>query len=89
MSHTYIIIDDNQEDVAKTQAIAERFRNLSFVASANNYDDGVNLILEHQPRLVFLEVDPTDKKSNLSLALINELYRYLTVVQKIIITKQC
>ena len=86
MSHTYIIIDDNQEDVAKTQAIAGRFRNLSFVASANNYDDGVNLILEHQPRLVFLEIDPSDKKSNLSLALINELYRYLSVVPKIIVT---
>lgn len=86
MSHTYIIIDDSQDDVVKTQAVAERFRNLSFVASANNYDDGVNLILEHQPRLVFLEIDPSDKKSNLSLALINELYRYLSVVPKIIVT---
>jgi len=86
MSHTFIIIDDNQDDVAKTQAIAERFRNLSFLASANSYDDGVNLILEHQPHLVFLEIDPTDKKSNLSLSLINELYRYLKLVPKIIIT---
>ena len=85
MSHTFIIIDDNQDDVAKTQAIAERFRNLSFLASANNYDDGVNLILEHQPHLVFLEIAPSDKKSNLSLSLINELYRYLPVVPKIII----
>jgi DNA-binding LytR/AlgR family response regulator len=86
MSHTFIIIDDNQDDVAKTQAIAERFRNLSYLASANNYDDGVNLILEHQPHLVFLEIDPSDKKSKLSLSLINELYRYLPVVPKIIIT---
>jgi len=86
MSHTFIIIDDSQEDVAKTQAIAERFRNLSFLASANNYDDGVNLILEHQPHLVFLEIDPADKKSNLSLSLINELYRYLKNVPKIIVT---
>ena len=86
MKQTYIIIDDDQESVLNTQAIAERFRNLTFVASANNYDDGVNLILEHQPSLVFLEIDPTDKKSFLSLALINELYRYLRVVPKIIIT---
>lgn len=86
MSHTFIIIDDNQEDVTKTQAIAERFRNLSFLASANNYEDGVNLILEHQPHLVFLEIDPADKKSNLSLSLINELYRYLKHVPKIIVT---
>ena len=86
MNQTYIIIDDDKGSVLKTQAIAERFKNLSFVASANNYDDGVNLILEHQPRLVFLEIDPADKKSNLSLALINELYRYLRIVPKIIIT---
>lgn len=86
MKQTYIIIDDDQESVLNTQAIAERFRSLVFIASANNYDDGVNLILEHQPTLVFLEIDPTEKKSFLSLALINELYRYLKVVPKIIIT---
>ena len=86
MSQTYIIIDDDKGSILKTQAVAERFKNLSFVASANNYDDGLNLILEHQPHLVFLEIDPADKKSNLSLALINELYRYLRIVPKIIIT---
>ena len=86
MKQTYIIIDDDQESVLNTQAIAGRFRELTFVASANSYDDGVNLILEHQPSLVFLEIEPTDKKSFLSLALINELYRYLRVVPKIIIT---
>jgi DNA-binding LytR/AlgR family response regulator len=86
MNQTYIIIDDDQESVLNTQAIAGRFRSLIFVASANTYEDGVNLILEHQPRLVFLEIDPTNKESNLSLYLINELYRYLKVVPKIIIT---
>ena len=57
MSHTFIIIDDNQDDVTKTQAVAERFRNLSYTASASNYDEGVNLILEQQPHLVFLEIE--------------------------------
>jgi len=86
MNYPYIIIDDNQESVLKTQAIAEGFSELVFVASANNYADGLNLILEHTPKLIFLEIDPDDKTSNLSLALINELYRYLKVVPKIIIT---
>ncbi len=86
MKQTYIIIDDDLESVSNTQTIAGRFRNLTYVASANNYDDGVNLILEHQPTLVFLEIDPSDKKSALSLSLINELYRFLKVVPKIIIT---
>jgi DNA-binding LytR/AlgR family response regulator len=86
MNYPYIIIDDDQESVLKTKAIAEGFSELVFVASANNYAEGLNLILEHTPKLIFLEIDPDDKTSNLSLALINELYRYLKVVPKIIIT---
>lgn len=86
MNYPYIIIDDNQESVLKTKAIADGFSELVFVASANNYADGLNLILEHSPKLIFLEIDPADTASNLSLALINELYRYLKAIPKIIIT---
>ena len=86
MNYSYIIIDDNQENVFETKAIADGFSELVFVASANNYNDGLNLILEHSPKLIFLEIDPANKESNLSLALINELYRYLKVIPKIIVT---
>ena len=86
MNYPYIIIDDVQESVLKTKAIADSFSELVFVASANNYSDGLNLILEHSPKLIFLEIDPADITSNLSFALINELYRYLKVIPKIIIT---
>jgi DNA-binding LytR/AlgR family response regulator len=86
MNYSYIIIDDDQDSVLKTKAIADSFSELTFLASANNYTDGLNLILEHSPKLVFLEIDPADKKSNLSLVLINELYRFLKIVPKIIVT---
>jgi DNA-binding LytR/AlgR family response regulator len=86
MNYPYIIIDDNQESVLKTKAIAAGFSELEFVASANNYKDGLDLILEHTPKILFLEIDPADKMSNLSLTLINELYRFLKIVPKIIIT---
>ena len=86
INYPYIIIDDDQESVLKTKAIADSFSELDFVASANNYTEGLNLILEHTPKLIFLEIDPIDKKCNLSLLLINELYRYLKVIPKIIIT---
>jgi DNA-binding LytR/AlgR family response regulator len=86
MNYPYIIIDDDQESVLKTKAIANGFSELVFVASANNYTDGLNLILEHSPKIIFLEIDPADTTSNLSLALINELHRYLKVIPKIIIT---
>jgi DNA-binding LytR/AlgR family response regulator len=85
MKYTYIIIDDNQESILKTKAVASRFLNLSFIASTSNYEDGLNLILEHNPTLVFLEIDPANKESNLSLGLINELYRYLKVIPEIIV----
>lgn len=86
MNYSYIIIDDNQESVLKTKAIADSFSELVYLSSANNYTDGLNLILEHAPKLIFLEIEPVDKTSNLSLALINELYRYLNVIPKIIVT---
>jgi DNA-binding LytR/AlgR family response regulator len=86
MNYSYIIIDDNQESFLNTKAVADGFSELIFVAEANNYTDGLNLILEHKPDLIFLEIDPAKKENNLSLALINELHRYLKVIPKIIIT---
>lgn len=86
MSYSYIIIDDNPESVLKTKAIADSFSELHFMAVAHNYTDALNLIIEHNPKLIFLEIDPADKKSDLSFHLINALYRYLKVIPKIIIT---
>jgi DNA-binding LytR/AlgR family response regulator len=86
MNYTYIIIDDDPESVLRTKAIASEFSELNFLASADNYADGVNLILEHMPKLIFLEIDPNDKNSNLSLQLINGLLMYLKELPKIVIT---
>ncbi len=86
MRHSFIIIDDESESILKTLSVAARFQNLHFVASASSYEEGLNLILEHQPAIVFLEINPLKKESNLSLMLINELYRYLNVIPKIIVT---
>lgn len=86
MKHSYIIIDDNQQDLLKTQAVVSGFQNLQLIGNASTYDEGLNLILEYNPQLVFLEINPDNKESNLSLALINELHRYLKVIPKIIVT---
>ena len=86
MKHSYIIIDDSAESILKTLSVAARFQDLQFVASANSYSEGLDLILEHHPTFVFLEISPANKSSQLSLSLINELHRFLKVVPKIIIT---
>jgi DNA-binding LytR/AlgR family response regulator len=86
MNYTYIIIDDNQESILNTKSMADGFSELVFLGSTSNASEGLNLILEHGPKIIFLEIDPEDKNSDLSLALINEMYHYLQIIPKIIIT---
>jgi hypothetical protein len=71
----------------KTKTITAGFSELQFVDSAT-YHDGLHLILEHLPQLVFLEIEPTNLDSKLSLALINELYRYLKIILKLLLPRQ-
>lgn len=86
MTHSYIIIDDDHNSALKTRAVAARFQNMEYVGLASNYNDGIDLILQHKPKIVFLEIDPSRTSSNLSLQLINELYRYLDELPQFIIT---
>jgi two-component system LytT family response regulator len=84
--YSYIIIDDDAESILKTQTTASGFSELSFMASASNFKDGLNLVLEHQPALIFLEIEPQNAASHLSLTFISELHRFLQQIPKIIIT---
>jgi DNA-binding LytR/AlgR family response regulator len=86
MKHSYIIIDDDKDSALKTKTIADGFQNLHYIASAHDYETGLDLILQHNPKIVFLEIDPNDTNSNLSLQLVNELYRYLKEIPTIIVT---
>jgi hypothetical protein len=47
MNYSYIIIDDDQESVLKRKPWLIVFE--LTLASANNYEEGLNLILEHTP----------------------------------------
>jgi len=84
--YSYIIVDDNPESIRETKALASGFPHLVLAGVANNYDEGVNLILETHPQIVFLEIAPGDAESGLSLKLLNELYRYYKELPKIIVT---
>jgi len=84
--YSYIIIDDDAQSILRTKSIADAFAELTFTASGANSQEGLNLVLQHRPSLVFLEIDPKDTDANLSLAFINELYRFLAIIPKIIIT---
>lgn len=84
--YSYIIIDDGAESILKTQTTASGFSELSFKASASNFQEGLELVLEHKPDLVFLEIEPENLLSSLSLNFISELHRFFQEIPKIIIT---
>lgn len=86
MNNSYVIINDNHENVLKIRSLCDDFQNLHLLAVASGFDDGIDVILEMQPSLIFLEIDPENVESKLSLSLISELYRYLKIVPKIIVT---
>ena len=86
MNYSFIIIDDDQESILMTKEVAQSCNELTFLTSAANYTDGLSITLELLPDLIFLEIDPIDLSSNLSLLFIDELYRYLKVIPRIIVT---
>ncbi|RZJ35269.1 MAG: response regulator transcription factor [Flavobacterium sp.] len=86
MNYPYIIVDDSQEGILNTRAIASGFHNLSYVGATTDFEEGIDLVLEHRPALIFLEISPESANSKLSLSFISELHRYLTTVPQIIIT---
>ena len=86
MKHKYIIISDSRDEIAETKAVANVFPQLVFAGSATNYDDGLDLVLNENPHLIFLEIQPADASSKLGLSFVSELYRFLTIIPQIIVT---
>ncbi|MBE8727432.1 LytR/AlgR family response regulator transcription factor [Flavobacterium hungaricum] len=84
--YSYIIIDDDAASILKTKTAAASFPELSFMASVSNFEDALDLVLEQKPSLIFLEINPKNKESNLSLHFISELHRFLTEIPKIVVT---
>jgi two-component system, LytTR family, response regulator len=85
MKVPYLIIDDNPESISETEKVFEEFSNYFMLGTAMNYDDAVNKVLEFKPKLIFLEIDPDDRESQLSLALINELFRFVKSMPKVVV----
>lgn len=85
MKYPYLIIDDCTESISVTEKAFGEFSNYYHLGNATNYDDAVNMVLEHKPKIIFLEIDPEDKDSLLSLALVNELFRFVKTMPKIVI----
>ena len=77
MQYSYLIVDDNNDNIKETLSKFESFPEYYCAGIATNKEDAINKILELQPQIVFIEICPKNKKSNLSLGIISDLYRFI------------
>ena len=57
MEHSYVIIDSNPETIYAIQLAMENFNNFICIGIASNEQDGLDIILERTPSLVFLNIE--------------------------------
>lgn len=79
MQYSYLVVDEDI-NIQDTLNLFEGFPEYYCIGTANSKDDAINKILEFQPNIVFIEISPKSKKSNLSLSVITELYQYIDKV---------
>lgn len=85
MTYKYIIIDgDTQSSMVLKDQIAA-LNDFCFSGHVNNKEEGLNLILESNPDVVFLGNELKDSAAEKSFSLVNELYKYMVILPKIIV----
>ena len=71
---TAIIIDDEKKCISLLQkTIEKQFSDISIVATAANADDGIKLIQQHEPDLIFLDIEMPNKNGFDMLAAFDEI----------------
>jgi DNA-binding LytR/AlgR family response regulator len=82
MKQTYIILDDDFENILRTQSFFDGFPDYELAGTANNQKDAINLILQTKPELVFIEIASKNKNCDLSLDLINQVSQLTKITPK-------
>jgi len=77
MKYKYSIIDSGKSTVENLQNCFTKFSDYSCIGTSGCYDKSLDLILEHLPDVVFINVDDC-KDGNLNpFNFVNELYKYV------------
>ena len=76
--YKYVIIDSKLDDSKELQLLLSKYNNFHCVGIAKSKEDGLNLILDQLPHLVFFDTELDDGVTKVSsFGMINELYPYL------------
>ncbi|WP_339839713.1 response regulator transcription factor [uncultured Flavobacterium sp.] len=85
MTYKYIIIDGDYQSNMLLQNHVNALGDFNFSGYVNNASDGLNLILEETPDVVFLGTNLADSSTESNFTLVNELYKYMVVLPKIVV----
>jgi len=85
VQYTYLIIDDDSANIQDFLSKMESFPEYYCIGTAADKEEGINKILETKPALVFLEIEPGNKKSDLSLQVITGLHQFIDVLPKFVV----
>lgn len=85
MRYPYIVVDNSNDNIDETLHKLERFSDFYCAGVANNSEQALDMILDKQPEVVFLSIEPVNAKNNISLALVDQLHRYLNILPRFII----
>jgi two-component system LytT family response regulator len=85
MTYKYIIIDGDSQSSMLLQRHVSTLGDFTFSGYVNNTADGLNLILEESPDVVFLGTNLTDSSTESNFTLVNELYKYMVILPKIVV----
>lgn len=85
MTYKYIIIDGDSQSSMSLQSHVSTLVDFSFSGYVNNSEEGLNLILEQNPDVVFLGTNLSNTSTTNNFALIDELYKYMVILPTIIV----
>jgi DNA-binding LytR/AlgR family response regulator len=85
MIYKYIIIDGDSQSSNSLKDQIATMDDFYFSGQVNNAEEGLNLILESNPDVVFLGNNLNGSISESSFTLVNELYKYMVILPKIIV----
>lgn len=77
MPYSYIVVDNSNDKIDETLHMLERFSEFYCAGVALNSERAIDEILEKNPEVVFLGIEGTLQKNDISLAIIGQLHQYL------------
>lgn len=86
MKYPFIIIDNNPKTIRRIQLAFEKFNNYLCVGVAKTANEGLDLILERMPALVFMNIDiPTNQTDKILFSVMDDLRKYVDDLPRFIV----